>query len=98
MVTATPPSDARADIVHEIEILLFDEEGSFVDNGTARFVLDEVIGALIEPDSLEIEVPSEGTQTASFIVRNMGNCSNHLIFQQVILLEELTLQSERQAL
>ena len=73
VVTATPPSDARADIVHEIEILLFDEEGSFVDNGTARFVLDEVIGALIEPDSLEIEVPSEGTQTASFIVRNMGN-------------------------
>ena len=73
VVTATPPSDARADIVHEIEILLFDGEGSFVDNGTARFVLDEVIGALIEPDSLEIEVPSEGTQTASFIVRNMGN-------------------------
>ncbi|MBA46028.1 MAG: hypothetical protein CMB31_05520 [Euryarchaeota archaeon] len=73
VVTATPPSDARADIVHEIEILLFDSEGSFVDNGTARFVLDEVIGALIEPDSMEIEVPNEGTQTASFIVRNTGN-------------------------
>tara|TARA_B100000902_G_scaffold28834_1_gene34639 strand:+ start:1735 stop:6456 length:4722 start_codon:yes stop_codon:yes gene_type:complete len=73
LVTATPPTNARADIVHEIEILLFDGEGSFVDNGTARFVLDEVIGALIEPDSMEIEVPSEGTQTASFIVRNMGN-------------------------
>ena len=73
VVTATPPTDARADIVHEIEILVFDGEGRFVDNGTASFVLDEVIGASIEPDEMYIEVPSEGTQTASFQVRNMGN-------------------------
>ena len=73
VVAATPPTDARADIVHEIEILLFDGEGRFVDNGTASFVLDEVIGASIEPDQMYIEVPSEGTQTASFQVRNLGN-------------------------
>lgn len=73
VVAATPPTDARADIVHEIEILLFDGEGRFVDNGTASFVLDEVIGASIEPDEMYIEVPSEGTQTASFQVRNLGN-------------------------
>ena len=46
-----------------------------MDNGSARFVLDEVIDGLLEPDSIDIEIPilESRTQTAVFQIRNMGN-------------------------
>ena len=74
-VSATPPLDARADEVHLVNVNVYDEEGHFMDNGSARFVLDEVIDGLLEPDTINMEIPilENRTQTAVFQIRNMGN-------------------------
>ena len=74
-VRATPPLNARADEVHLVDVKVYDDEGRLMDNGSARFVLDEVVDGLLEPDSINIEIPilDSRTQTAVFQIRNMGN-------------------------
>ena len=74
-VRATPPLDARADEIHLIDVKVYDDEGRLMDNGSARFVLDEVIDGLLEPNSINMEIPilENRTQTAVFQIRNMGN-------------------------